>query len=222
MKENKIKSDTLKYLKIAASFFRFYYYTIRRSKKKYDITTNPKEAVMTMFFPVILILLYPFISGLFMPEPLAMGTTFLLIPLFIFNVMYFNHVSNEGYRIRSEEIRRRQEKIAEEARKIREKEIEEYARRNKEREEYIEKLFREHIRQQIENERMKKEALKKASVDQNKLNAMKLMGLGNNPTIEEVKKAFRKLSKIHHPDAGGTQNNFIKLTRAYDYLMKIL
>ena len=35
---------------------------------------------------------------------------------------------------------------------------------------------------------------------------------------EEVKAAYRRLVKIHHPDRGGIQDNFIKLNNAYEVL----
>jgi small-conductance mechanosensitive channel len=210
---NERDSKTLEILMIATSFFRFYYYTIRRSKKKYDIVANPKESVMAMMTPMILILIYLFISGVFLSEALAMSTTFLFIPVFIFNFMYLSHVSNEGYRIRREKIDREHEKRMEEIKRAREK---------KEWDDYVDRLIREQVEEEMRKRMNEKRASQKASIDQNKLNAIKLMGLSNNPTIEEVKKSYRKLSKIHHPDVGGTQTNFIRLTKAYDYLIESL
>ena len=37
-------------------------------------------------------------------------------------------------------------------------------------------------------------------------------------TKEEIKAAYRRLVKIHHPDRGGIQDNFIKLNNAYEVL----
>lgn len=36
---------------------------------------------------------------------------------------------------------------------------------------------------------------------------------------EEIKKAFFKLAKIHHPDKGGKQEDFVRIKKAYDTLM---
>lgn len=222
MKTEKRDSKSPEWLMIATSFFRFYYYTIRRSNKRYDIAANPKESTMTMFFPVILILVYPFVSGIFISEALAMGTTFLLIPLFIFNLIYLNHISNEGYRLRRVKLDKEHEKVMGELDRAREKRKREEAERIREVEEELDDLIREYIRQQREQNRMRDKVHQRASIDKNKLNAIKLMGLSNNPTTEEVKKAYRKLSKTYHPDVGGTHENFIRLTKAYEYLVKVL
>ncbi len=36
------------------------------------------------------------------------------------------------------------------------------------------------------------------------------------PTQEELVKRYRALAKVHHPDAGGTQDAFLQLTRDYE------
>ena len=38
-------------------------------------------------------------------------------------------------------------------------------------------------------------------------------------TEEEVKKAYRKLCLIHHPDKGGCSDQFIKINNAYQELL---
>ena len=48
--------------------------------------------------------------------------------------------------------------------------------------------------------------------------ALKLFKLDKNASKEEVKVAYRRLVKIHHPDRGGIQDNFIKLNNAYEVL----
>ena len=48
--------------------------------------------------------------------------------------------------------------------------------------------------------------------------ALKLFKLDNNASKEEIKAAYRRLVKIHHPDRGGIQDNFIKLNNAYEVL----
>jgi hypothetical protein len=37
------------------------------------------------------------------------------------------------------------------------------------------------------------------------------LGLPANATLDEVKRAFRSLSKQHHPDHGGDDKSFIRL-----------
>ena len=46
----------------------------------------------------------------------------------------------------------------------------------------------------------------------------KTLNINRNATQDEVKKAFRKLSKTHHPDKGGDENTFKELSEAYDTL----
>ena len=57
-------------------------------------------------------------------------------------------------------------------------------------------------------------------IDQNRINAMKLMGLKEGFTAQDLKKRYRELSKVHHPDLGGLEVNFIKLNKAYNYLLE--
>ena len=44
------------------------------------------------------------------------------------------------------------------------------------------------------------------------------LGLASDSTQEDIKIAFRNLSKEHHPDVGGDENTFKKLSAAYDIL----
>ncbi len=55
--------------------------------------------------------------------------------------------------------------------------------------------------------------------------AKELLGLGDKATAGEMKRAYRKLCKHHHPDLNNhkdEQNNEVmhKLTKAYDLLMR--
>lgn len=49
-----------------------------------------------------------------------------------------------------------------------------------------------------------------------------LLGFTDIPTKEEVKKAYRKMASIYHPDAGGDSENFHKFTQAKDECLKYL
>lgn len=44
------------------------------------------------------------------------------------------------------------------------------------------------------------------------------MNLKKNCTTDEVKKAYRKLAIIHHPDKGGDPEKFKEISRAYEVL----
>ena len=44
------------------------------------------------------------------------------------------------------------------------------------------------------------------------------LGVDKNASDDEIKKAFRKLAKIHHPDQGGDESKFKELQEAYSIL----
>lgn len=49
-------------------------------------------------------------------------------------------------------------------------------------------------------------------------NPYEILGLSPGATEKEIKREFRKLSRIHHPDQGGDHEMFMKITKAADAL----
>jgi molecular chaperone DnaJ len=49
-------------------------------------------------------------------------------------------------------------------------------------------------------------------------NFYNVLGVNENATQEELKKAYRKLAIEHHPDKGGSEEQFKKISEAYDTL----
>lgn len=47
-----------------------------------------------------------------------------------------------------------------------------------------------------------------------------VMGIKPDATREDIRNAFRALSKVHHPDAGGNEEDFKRLRKAFDEAMK--
>jgi curved DNA-binding protein CbpA len=45
-----------------------------------------------------------------------------------------------------------------------------------------------------------------------------ILGIQSTATQDEIKKAFRNISKIKHPDLGGSHDEFILITKAYEIL----
>ena len=45
-----------------------------------------------------------------------------------------------------------------------------------------------------------------------------ILGVGENSTQEEIKKSYKKLAKEKHPDVGGSEDEFKKISVAYDVL----
>ena len=52
--------------------------------------------------------------------------------------------------------------------------------------------------------------------------AIAILGLGQNPSSEEVKAQFKKLIQIYHPDKGGTDRLASQINAAHDLLLKDL
>lgn len=50
--------------------------------------------------------------------------------------------------------------------------------------------------------------------------AAQVLGLGERATLAEIKRAFHRLSKLHHPDGGGAANSeqMYRITAAYEVL----
>ena len=45
-----------------------------------------------------------------------------------------------------------------------------------------------------------------------------VLGVNKSSTQEEIKKAYRKMAIEHHPDKGGSEDKFKKITEAYEVL----
>lgn len=52
----------------------------------------------------------------------------------------------------------------------------------------------------------------------NKPDYYKTLGVSRNATTDEIKKAFRKLARKYHPDAGGDEAKFKEINEAYEVL----
>ena len=50
----------------------------------------------------------------------------------------------------------------------------------------------------------------------NNENFYEVLGVTETATQDEIKKAYRKLAKENHPDAGGNEEVFKKISVAYD------
>ena len=52
----------------------------------------------------------------------------------------------------------------------------------------------------------------------NQDNFYSILGVNENATQDEIKRAYRKLAVEHHPDKGGSEETFKKISEAYDTL----
>ncbi len=51
------------------------------------------------------------------------------------------------------------------------------------------------------------------------MNFYEILGVPKNATENDIKKAYRSLAKKHHPDKGGDEEEFKKITQAYETLV---
>ena len=47
------------------------------------------------------------------------------------------------------------------------------------------------------------------------MTAYEILGISSSATVEEAKKAYRMLCRKHHPDAGGSQEKFEEISKAF-------
>ena len=130
----------------------------------------------------------------------------LMIPVFFVNMVVVYKTRDKGYAIQREQDRIRREAEERWKRIFEQMYREEEARKERQRRAEYNRTRERYQRQQ-------------QAPQNNMANAVKLLGLPEGFTANDVKKAYRRLSKIHHPDVGGKQENFIKLKKAYDYVM---
>ena len=52
----------------------------------------------------------------------------------------------------------------------------------------------------------------------NRREALKLLGLNSNYSADDLKKAYRKVCKVAHPDVGGNADYFKSIVTAYELL----
>lgn len=194
--------------------FKFYYYVIKKDRRKYDIIKDANSFIFIVMFPIIAMVLSIILSLLFLPSKLILSLIWLSI--FPTNVFFVIRTHEQGLDFEFEENeKRRQEELDELERKIREerrKRWEHEERKRQERERIFERAYREYYKYYREQNTGR-------PIDRNMQNAIKLLGLEEDFTESDVKKAYRKLARKHHPDVGGLEENFKRLNKAYQYII---
>jgi Skp family chaperone for outer membrane proteins len=214
--------------KTLTSPLRFYWHLIMRSPKRFNIAMNPMESTAVATAPLFIFLVFVFLSIIFGSKLAILFP--LAIPIVLGNMFLVHHVGDEGYRIKREQdrIRREAEELRYENEKRRQREEERKQREEaRRREEELDRILREHFermrkkreQEQRQQQYQNRQQRQQSASNNNMANAMKLLGLSEGFTEKDVKKAYRRLSKIHHPDVGGKEVNFLKLKKAYDYVM---
>ncbi len=52
------------------------------------------------------------------------------------------------------------------------------------------------------------------------MDPFQVLGISKNSTDDEIKKAYKNLAKIYHPDKGGDEEKFKEISNAYSQIMK--
>lgn len=196
-----------------------FYRDLIMKRKNSAMKELDSERDIVFFTPILSLLAINILLLIIIQSPIAIMILAFSGLLIIGHAIIFSQVniwlSKEKRRIQKEEELR--------------KEAERKEQMNRLWQEYVENMYRQHYRQEEERRqrREREESRRRTeyenrnnSVDQNIVNAMKLMGLQKGFTMKDLKSAYRKLSKVHHPDAGGLEANFKKLNTAYNYLME--
>ena len=230
----------MKYFKLAMSLPIFYYYLITNNFKKYDMAINPKESTIILCTPVVFFVAHViFLLTIPLEYPFAPLSLLLFIPCFFVNfiITLMTQSKSRTLKFEKEQRRRRYEREQKEQREEEERrerhstwerEWEEQQRQweyqRQRRREQQEERYRRFKEEHDNFWRTREEGYYFKNfhnrVDQNRKNAMHLLDLQEPFTKQDVKSAYRKLVKVHHPDAGGLQANFVKLNKAYNYLME--
>jgi hypothetical protein len=197
------------------AFFKFYFYAITGNDKRFKIVNDGNAMFPILITPVVLFIIHmmtSFVVLFYHPSSMVLTYTMpIWIPIILFNMIYANLVRDKFWK--DEREKREQEAQARREQMFKEREAER-----------MYNAWREHMRKKLDEERERKERKERIYTNVNKsnqnyTNALRLMGLNGNPSEKEIKSAYKRLAKVHHPDLGGTQANFIKLQKAYDYLM---
>lgn len=212
-------------MKVLFAFPIFYYYVLTKNPKRYEMTpaTFTSACVTPLFIMIFLIML-----GVIFPK-IVFASPFMILGFFA-NGWFVKRVSDEGFRIQEKKRKERMERIWREQEEKRRQEYEaykEHIRKEKERmwREYVRQRAEQQRRQQYQQQNHRQKSYRqsssnsRATSDMNKVKAMIILGLKNGTTRQDVKKAYRRLAKIHHPDQGGNHEDFVKIKKAYDYLM---
>jgi preprotein translocase subunit Sec63 len=49
-----------------------------------------------------------------------------------------------------------------------------------------------------------------------------ILGVSQNASLTEVKHAYREMCKTHHPDVGGNESDFVRITEAYEQAISLM
>lgn len=196
-------------LLVLTAFFRFYYYVLTKNPKQYELAMNPWQSVSSAITPLFVALIAGFCTASF---DIYYFILVISIPLILLNMFFNGYINSKGWAIRRERERMQREKDEAERREYRRTLDEHFKRMMEENARRREQQYEQYYRQRQSTARPQ---------GNSRANAIKLLSLGEGFTEKDVKSAYRRLSKVHHPDvAGGSEENFKRLNKAYNYLLE--
>jgi len=201
------------------SSLKFYYYVIRNDSRKYKIVTSTESFAFLAFLPFLLMVLTCISIIVINPSLFSLKIIIFWVIIAMGNTLLLIYTDEQGYLIKenSQLIKERSYLIKENRElestiKILKAKIrEDYKRKNYEKSSYDYYNNYYNFKNYYNN--------REQYYDKNMINAMKLLGLQKNFTTKDLKTAYRKLARIHHPDVGGTEENFKRLNKAYQYII---
>lgn len=195
-------------MKAFANFFKFYYYLLRRSPKRFELVNKHPASFHIVVVPVIFMLIHMVIAMILLDMRFThwLAIHILFVPG---NLICYTVVRNEAW-----EIERRIRKEKEEA--LMAQQQEELDRLLKE----AERLRKINEKAKRERERYEKQR-KQKDKEKSYLEAdYRRLGLSVGSDLKTVKATFRQLSKIYHPDMpNGNEEIFINLKKSYDKIL---
>lgn len=198
------------------SFFKFYYYVVTNNKKRYEYAVeNDLPILLTPMALMVIHMVLGFAIDIATGGVIGALTLMIYIPIVPLNLVIQHHHSGEYFRIQ-------QRKRAEARRKQKEKEQQEQFNRFwKEAMEYAkrERMKREQQQQQYERQRQQRQHQGGQTRGSKLMESLRVLGLDSTATKKEVRSRYRALSKKHHPDLGGNKDDFIRINKAYKYIL---
>lgn len=215
------------------AFYKFYYYLITKSSKKYTmVDASTPNQFWVMFTPFLFYLASMFFHMIYggitgnnwQYFPFAFFAIFLII-----NLMITREVASQGYRIQRKlheekmDILREQERMERQERYRREQqEFDEYIRQRREEWERERQAQRERDQREQQRRNRQRAQTKTGNPTTDKILASyKILGITPTRDPELIRKAYRAKAKEHHPDRGGDPDRFMTIKEAYDFLIKV-
>jgi hypothetical protein len=168
------------------SFFMLYYYYFTKNKKRFLYVTKPSNYIYALVTPVFFFLIQITI-GIYFSSDILIAFSLLHLLLYIPTISIMYHILNEYH---NHILKMEYKRMEEELRRI--------------------------LRESMKAKQGGQNQQQRSSTIHPLTRYYQILGLGINANSDEVKKAYRKLAKLNHPDVGGDPKKFILIKEAYE------